>query len=240
MTAPTPLDCFVELMIEFVEAMNDIFPECDKTYTNLCELREITQAKATEKLDKLVRVWHLGMSPHFAACTQCDDSIMLRQASILSRFDMKKKWQDPQFNDDSKEAVWAYINQLNKLSALHCETSPDIQTTLLGHASRFMSEHVDVKEDGTVSINPASIQRYVKENVTPERVSELVSKVMGGGGEDGEESGFAQIMITQFTSMMQKGAPMLREMAATLSSRHGDDDDDAASSDYPESEDELE
>ena len=81
------LNKFCEVMLEFLECVNEVFPECVDTATALMQMRVLMTTDMTESKDTLVREWHKKMLPHYESCVKKNDNMILNaDIPLLSKW----------------------------------------------------------------------------------------------------------------------------------------------------------
>ena len=152
---PDPKEEFFQLTKTLITAVKNVFPECAKTQEALDQLTFIETSNMGAAKDMLIRKWYETMKPYVEQCVQKNDNVLLRaEIDILDKLDIKPKWNDPDFDQESKDIMWEYINTLNYLSCLYSESSPEEVQGLAAAASRLAeSAEFEVSEDGKFSFN---------------------------------------------------------------------------------------
>lgn len=200
------LDKFCEVMLEFLESVNEVFPECVDTASALMQMRVLMQTNMMETKDMLVREWHKKMAPHYESCVKKNDNMILNaDIPMLSKFGIAEKWQDPGFDTESKDAMWEFIITLNKLAALHCASTPSSMGMIHEATTKFMQGMgVHQAPDGTISFNAHSVTEFVQKNMSEGEVANLVSGLLPG--VDGNAlQGILSQALSGFQDVMSNG-----------------------------------
>ena len=146
---------FCERYKEMVCTLAEVFPECDHTAKekenaeNMCNAPEDVQ-------DAFIRKWNAAMKQEWMGATfykhvtarngnifNCNELFFTRSLALWP------KWTDPDFVDDSKEALWMFIDQLNK----HSRYYSMIPRKLFGTIQGLMDAALKFDENGDVAFS---------------------------------------------------------------------------------------
>ena len=198
-----PFQDFFQLLKLFLTTINRTFPECEKTseFLVLFEFMESSDMKAEK--EKVIRTWYETMKPYIKECKAQNDNVLLRaDIGILEEMDIRSKWSDPEFDQDSKNVLWEYVNRLNYFACLYCEASPEKLEGLQSLAAKFQeSDSFQMTEDGQITFNISAIQTLFQN----EEVSQLISAFTNE--DSGEMSGiksFLECNMTDFAGLLAK------------------------------------
>lgn len=115
-------DSFVALAESLLESIQEVFPECDETATARRLFGAIIKGDSAAE-DRFLR--------------KCMDEIRSRQdrikehdvealfeitdgLSLLKTINLRGKWRDPDFSDESKDHLWQYVEALQTYGGLYC------------------------------------------------------------------------------------------------------------------------
>jgi len=148
---------FCSVYTQFVKTLGSVFPECDATAKviqgaeDLCSApQEIQEACAAD--------WNVCMKKVWSGRTYYQH-VKARNGDIFRNADdlnfvrdtvLWPKWTDPDFNDDSKNALWMYIDQLNK----HARMYFLIPRHLFDKLSGLITKFIDMDPQGNVHMAP--------------------------------------------------------------------------------------
>jgi hypothetical protein len=174
---------FFQMSKAFMMTFSQVFHDCDYTQSALAKLQLIEATESHELKEQLINKWYEIMSPHVQGCIRKDEAIILHTDavnSVLSDLNIRTKWRDPDFDTESKDVMWEYINNLNSLAVTYHNTTPE-QQQALHSLTRSLMEDADLKtdEDGRISF---SADIFTK----------LISKVSEGGELNGLVQGLGQ------------------------------------------------
>ena len=90
-----------------------------------------------ELKDKSIRAWHDAMMPFYDLCREKNaDAILKARCWILERIKFEHVWRDPTLDDESRDILWEYVNNLNSYANMYCTMSPDLLEKVGSIASR--------------------------------------------------------------------------------------------------------
>jgi hypothetical protein len=109
---------FVKTLQTLVEALATGFPECMKTLA----VKNAFHKYADDGGSSLVQ-WHTVLQNKYELCEKRDIKFLQNQTQpnnfILYEMKLYEKFQDPTFDDESKNSVWEYLLYLNCLSYVY-------------------------------------------------------------------------------------------------------------------------
>jgi|LauGreDrversion4_2_1035121.scaffolds.fasta_scaffold01409_12 hypothetical protein len=220
-TAPSsskPLEDFFQLTKTLMTAVKNVFPECTKTQEALAQLEFIETSNVESLKTMLIETWYQTMKPYIQECVQKNDNVLLRSnIKVLDQLDIKTKWADPEFDQESKQIMWEYINTLNYLACLYSESSPEDVQGLSTAASRLAeAAQFEITDDGKFSFNIQAFQALLSDKSKQSEIAALMplaaplmQNIMGGGSADGADGAsglqaFLQAQMGNFGNMFNK------------------------------------
>lgn len=211
-----PLEDFFQLCKTLMTAVKATFPECEKTQTALAKLEFVENSGMDSMKETLIRTWYDTMKPYVQACVQKNDNVLLRaDIKFLTEFDLKTKWADPDFDQESKDVLWEYINNLNYLACMYNESTPEHMEGLTTVASRLAeTAQLEISEDGKLSFNLKALQSLLTDEGNQGDLAKLMplaaplmENLMGGGNKEGGEGGLQAFLQAQMASMLGQLKP---------------------------------
>ena len=167
MTDPAPAEVlvtlgenFVSYMDQFISALCDVFPECPQMKQMRLKFKMKTslptRAMKISGHRDLITGWHESMSPFYTRCAQKDEGIFADGSSIklLESLDMAKKWVE--CDADTRECIWDYMLQLNKLSQMH-SVYTTIPQNMVGHIQSMANNIAGKVETGEMALTDLNI-----------------------------------------------------------------------------------
>lgn len=152
------LDQFCALYHEMVATLSDVFPECDTTAAAK-EAAANLRAAPEDVRDDFVRKWNAAMKLTWSGATFYRH-VTARNGAIFQRPELPftrtlvlwPKWTDPDFVEESKDALWLYIDQLNKISRYYSM----IPRALFDKLAGVMNDLVSFDADGHFTLTPGT------------------------------------------------------------------------------------
>jgi hypothetical protein len=211
-----PLEDFFQLCKTLVTAIKNVFPECEKTQSALAQLEFIENSGMAQMKENLIRKWYDTMKPYVQECVAKNDNVLLRsKIKVLDDFDLKVKWTDPDFDQESKDVLWEYINNLNYLAIMYNESSPEQIEGLTAVASRLAeTAQMEISDDGKLSFNLKALQSFLTDDKKGDLASlmplaaPIMENMLGGAaGGDGASSGLQAFLQAQMSTMLGQLKP---------------------------------
>jgi hypothetical protein len=117
------LDAFIDMMQQFLEAMEETFPEClrVKQYRIGLAVR-LAQCEDDDAIRELttdaITSYHESMVAYYSRCVERDESLIYEPIDLMLNIDLPSKW-TPDLHPDTKNAIWEFITKLNEFSNLY-------------------------------------------------------------------------------------------------------------------------
>ncbi len=87
--------------------------------------------------EKSIHAWHDAMMPFYDLCRDKNaEAILKARCWILERIKFEHVWRDPTLDDESRDILWEYVNDLNSYANMYCTMSPDLLEKVGSIASR--------------------------------------------------------------------------------------------------------
>lgn len=108
------LENFIFSSEELLDALKEIFPDCLATSSILTVFKTKIIPNRDERVE-LITDWHTSMKDIYYYCKNRDESKLLNcPLKLFAMLDVKTKWN--KLNEQSREHVWAYVDDLNYFS----------------------------------------------------------------------------------------------------------------------------
>ena len=160
------VQAFNSVMDEFLNELKETFPEEKKL--KLYYNSFVTMKKANPR--KILDIFMQNASPHASLITSRDESLFNNE--IIPDVDLSKLWNDD-LDDDTKNAIWQYINTLYVLGSTINSIPSNLLSTIEGVAEQCASQ---MSESGTSGENMpdmnallAGMQNMIQSNVKEQR-----------------------------------------------------------------------
>jgi len=186
---------FVQLEGQFLESLIEVFPEC-AALTRVRIQFNLASMLASQKTER-VEEWLQYMQPFFHACTQRRAEVVMKNENFppsVQAMDIESKWRDPDIDDETKTAVWAYLDELNRLAQMYSlyRAVPNSMMTNITQIAESMAARM--ADDGVGGVDFQAITEQVQQQINqedmdtfargvdPAMFTNLLSSMMGGGG----------------------------------------------------------
>lgn len=208
-----PMDEFFMILQLLLEQIIQVFPECEKTLNWTSRIRVLVENTKPEKTS-LMRNWYDGMLSCIEDCLNKNPRSMLKaDVVVLKGIDFAKKWADPDLDEESRAALFEYINKLNYLATLQFEMQTENLPQLVEAAESLKKQvglNID-QETGEVKFNIQALQETLSGGSSQlteimsamQGLMPMIQNVMGGmaGDDDGSKSGMQQYVQANMKKM---------------------------------------
>jgi len=193
-------EVFIEKLHRLLNSLQRVFPDCAATAQRALEL---SVGKRIESVrEKIVREWHVSMSP-FYECAQHRDEEMFRQMASENKWfrelNIVDKWDDPGFQK-SHDVMWRNVQTLNHHARMHCVVPSEMMdrvcdlavSMVQGTGSRNAS---DLFEEGVRladTMSDADLQKFAREG--PSILGDVVASLTNMSSENLANDSFVQVL----------------------------------------------
>jgi hypothetical protein len=163
-------EVFINHCGNLLDALTTVFPECGATADYNTQFG--TLVKGNEDREKeVMEKYHEVVAPFYDACRVRDESVIaeISKVSFLSDLDLLGKWSDPDFHPESKENLWAYIDELNNCASLFFGVPQGMMETIETKA-RDIAEKIKKGEMNMQDINLEQLGQSIVEGVSQEEM----------------------------------------------------------------------
>jgi len=177
------LDQFIGILGQFLTAAQTVWPECGtlREFKAGFDLATNSALGNTGKL-KIIEEYYQSISPFFDRCRAKDASVFTENSiEFLVKIDMKQKWEDQSVSDDTRNTVWQYIFELNRLSQMHQDLFNKIPENTLGKIQTTANRLAERMQSGELDYNNISLSQLGEEvlgDITPEEMEEFQRNLM--------------------------------------------------------------
>lgn len=145
------LSSFISIVESLVEAVCEVFPECKASEETLSDFRLLVKP-FPQMHQVMIAKWHETMSPYYDAVRRRDASALFTaNISILQKMHFKDKWNDPDFDEQSRQYLYEYIDKLNSFAQVYM----GVPSQMMGRIDQTAQALVQSLTDG--SFNPATL-----------------------------------------------------------------------------------
>jgi hypothetical protein len=193
---------FISLSESLLQSISDVFPECEDSSHALELFQTLVKGDSTTE-DEFIHTCHKLFKENSEGITSRDpESIfnLMSSIDILKDIDLKTKWADPDFTEESKGHFWQYLVSLDTYANLYCALPAGVMgkiESLAGdigqrvQSGQFDLSKMDINSLGKELLGSLSSDEMrsfegglvnVYESVG--KIASLISKQSGGGELD--------------------------------------------------------
>ena len=199
-------DAFVNYMDQFITALVEVFPECRGLKAMRLEFdvgitHAMSESLKVTAQKKLITDYHEAMGPYYELCQKRDPRVFLENnIETLRSIDMRAKWMDPTVDNDIKECVWDYVDNLNKYCQMYFlyQSVPSNMMNKIQSVAMGLAEKIEGGEMTMADLNIAQLGQSVVGDIDREELEKFAHDMMG-----------SQQNIMSLTSMLGQGGGMM-------------------------------
>lgn len=180
------IDSFVDMEDQFLTSLIEVFPECPNLRQTKLEFdiacKRLGEATTKAQRKERVEEWIQYMAPFFNDCTQKNAAKVIKNRNFppsVQAIDIEKKWQDPDVDDDTREAVWAYLNELNRLAQMY-QLYTAVPTGMMTSITSMAQDMASQIQNGTLDMNNLNLQQLsqqVSQTVDQNELNQFASSI---------------------------------------------------------------
>lgn len=195
------LEAFINMMGQFLSACREVWPECNGLKTLELGFNMVNSPMGNKK--EFVKDYYDSLEPYFSRCNERDPTLFTEEnIPFLAVVNMRDKWLDESVDDETRDCIWDYILELNKLSQIYCglfakipdATLERIQTLALGIGERIRSGEMSPEEcnpqkcfeiahEVLNGLSEEEIKAF-QDNIDLDNLGEIAATLTGGMGGD--------------------------------------------------------
>lgn len=208
---------FVSLAETLLSSISDVFPECSSTQSVLMLFRTMVKGNETVE-DRFIRRCHALFREHAAPLKERDPEALfnvVESLDYLRDIDLREKWEDPDFAQESRDHLWQYISALKTYSDLYSAVPANVMGKIENVAGS-LGEQLTRGELDLTSMDLGSIGQGLLADLSPEELagfegslpdiyqslSEAAGSLGGGAGASGLD---IQALIAQLATQSGEG-----------------------------------
>lgn len=164
----------MELAETLLTSISDVFPECDETLHALQLFRVAVKGDPRAE-DKFVRHCSGLFKQHSARLKEQDVKALLAVVDgipLLKGIDVRSKWSDPDFSEESKQNLWQYLSALNTYGSLYCA----VPAGVMGRIEQVATTMSTKLQEGTLDIASIDIAAFGEDlmaGLSPEELKDF-------------------------------------------------------------------
>jgi hypothetical protein len=181
------LDAFLDMMRQFLDALEETFPECFKvkTYKLGLTVRLAQCANDEEALREVARQcigsYHDSMVAYYGRCSEQDESLIHENIDLMLNIDLHQKW-TPELHPDTKAAIWEYINKLNEYSNIYAMYA-QVPRGMMGSIENIAHSLATRISSGQMSLSDLNLQdmsEQVMSSIDPNDLQQFAATLQNG------------------------------------------------------------
>lgn len=167
---------FMDMMGQFLDALHDVYPECMKVIAYRLAFRtqlSSDRAVLVQQGEEAMQMYHDTMHTWYSRCTARDESLLREEIEFLHDLGMYSKWAD--MGADTKEAIWDYINHLNRFCCsrfIQREMPPCVMTAFTT-LTRNYTDKIMANELSLADLTPEALTEELVNMLSESEVEEL-------------------------------------------------------------------
>lgn len=167
-------ESFIALAESLLESIQEVFPECDETGTARRLFGAIIHGDSNAE-DKFLRRCMDEIRSRQERIKEHDVEALFEIAdglSLLKTIDLRSKWSDPEFSDESKAHLWQYIEALQTYGGLYCAV-PSAVMAKIEQAALSVSETMTDGQFDLSKVDLAALGKDLIAGLSSEEVEEF-------------------------------------------------------------------
>lgn len=179
------VDAFLDLMQQFLQAMEEVFPECVKVRQYklaltarlaLCSSAEDSKAVAQQAITG----FHGNMQQYYGRVMAKDETLLGEDIDLMKNIDLPGKW-TPDLHGETKDAIWEYIQKLCEHANIYSMYSKVpgnmmscIETMAHNLASQISEGNMTLRD-----LNIQQVSQQVLSSLNPEDLQQFAQSLNG-------------------------------------------------------------
>jgi hypothetical protein len=196
---------FIEMMNQFLEAMEEVFPEClrVKGYKLALNVELARNEGNPEGLrafkQRAISGYHDSMAAYYARCLERDETLIREPIDLMTNIGMPAKWTSD-LHPDTKEAIWEYILKLNEFANVHNMYSrvPPGMMSSIESVAHTIAAQISAGQTQLNDLNLFSVSQQVVNSINPDELRQFAQTLQSGNVMENVSS-----MYAMMSSMMR-------------------------------------
>ena len=187
---------FIALAETLLESIAEVFPECEDTERVLRIYRAVVKGQAALE-DQFIRKCHELFAEQADGLRDHDDLALfavIESIEHVRELNLREKFEDPDFTQESKDHLWQYIQSLKTYAELYTAVPQavlgKIESVALGLGEKFTKGDLDLKDmdlnaigqDLLADLSPEELAGF--ESQLPDIYASLSDVATSMGGSD--------------------------------------------------------
>lgn len=189
-SADTVVTAFIEMMHQFLDAMQEVFPECERVRSYKFGLDVSLRGGSGggggadgPVARQIIEGYHASMAPYYKRCMDHDETLLSENIDLMINIDLPQKW-SPDLHPDTRAAIWEYITKLNEFSNIYAMYA-QIPRGMLSSIESIAHGIAAQISDGTMSMGDLNLQtmsEQVMSSLSAADLEEFATRMQDGGG----------------------------------------------------------
>ena len=216
MPTPTPSStkavagAFAEMLLQFLDALSDVFPECRKVvqYKLAFNVRVLACGGNQESIENVytqaITAYHNSMSPYYARCIEGDETLLAEDIDLMRNIDMEYKY-TPDLHEDTKAAIWEYIIKLNEFASIHSMYTqiPTGMLSSIENIAHNIAGKIGSGEMNLTDLNLQNLSEQVMRSINVNDIQHFAQQLAGNGNNSNNILGNVSTMYNMVSSLMK-------------------------------------
>jgi len=178
------LDAFISMLDQFLSACAEVWPEDTKLSTFRVAFGLIKNPLARSAQEEIINDYYNSLRPYFKRCSDRDVTLFTEDndISFLNEVDMRSKWLDNSVGNETREIIWEYVLELNKLSQMCVGLFSRIPSTTLNRIQETAMTLAGKISSGELSagdLDLSSIGQSVVDGLSEEEIASFTENLLG-------------------------------------------------------------
>lgn len=200
----TTVDTFLDLMDQFLSALEEVFPECLKVKQYKLALTArlalcLTPESRLSVGKEAIHAFHDSMQLFYARVMEKDDSLLYEDIELVHSIDLAAKW-TPELHAETKDAIWEFIQKLCEQSNIYSMYSR-VPSSMMSSIESMAHTIASQINQGEMSLGDLNIQQVSQQVLSSLNADDLRAFAENLQGSD---------MLENVTNMYSMMSSMLR------------------------------
>ena len=180
-------ESFVDMMTQFLDAMQEVFPECLRVRGYRVALQVELARNASDPAalaafkQRAIGGYHDSMGPYYARCLERDESLIHEPIDLMVNIALPAKW-TADLHPDTKAAIWEYILKLNEFSnvySMYSRVPPNMMHSIESVAHTLASQ-ITSGQTRLNDVNLYSVSQQVVNSINPDELRAFAETLQTG------------------------------------------------------------
>ena len=198
------VEAFLDLLQQFLQAMEEVFPECVKVRQYklalsarlaLCSGADDSKAVAQQA----IAAFHGNMHAYYARVMAKDETLLGEDIDLMKNIDLPGKW-TPDLHSETKDAIWEYIQKLCEHANIYSMYSK-VPSNMMSCIETMAHNLASQISEGNMTLRDLNIQQVSEQVLSSLNPDDLQQFAQSLNGSDMLEN--VSNMYTMMSSMLR-------------------------------------